>query len=361
MDTKNPENYQVEDFVTDESFTSYHFCLNTTDQLFWEKWVLTHPDKAAMVEEAKNILNMLSLTLPGNEYKEELEDIKDAISIDGPSVKRNKPSIFRLLNWNKSQKDRKIKIRRATALLVPLLLVLLIGGYFFTQRLRINENPLTTKHNSGNKSMVFTLDDGTVVTLASNSVLKYPNQFKENERKVYLQGEARFQVTKDQDHPFKVYQDNIIATVLGTDFNVKKQTGDSVISVELFTGKLQVEAISSSGSSPQLIILEPNQRAVYVQHNQSLFKEVWKQNNEEDLLNNHLAFRQSSFEEIATRIKDLYGVTVVNQSNKKNWRFTGEFSNTTAKEVIENICLIKKLNLEIRGDTLLIKNPAVIR
>ncbi len=88
MDTKNPENYQVEDFVTDESFANYHFCLNTADQLFWERWMLMHPDKATMAEEAKNILNLLSLTLPTNEYKEELEHIRNAINIEDTSVKK---------------------------------------------------------------------------------------------------------------------------------------------------------------------------------------------------------------------------------------------------------------------------------
>ena len=354
MDTRNPENYQVEDFVTDESFSNYHFCLNTTDQSFWEKWVLMHPEKAAMVEEAKNILNMLSLTLPVKEYKEELEDIKDAINID-------KTSISRFSNWDKIHTSRKHKAKIAGVLFVPLALLFIVGGYFFVQRFLINRNSLTTKRNSDNKPLVFTLDDGTIVTLASNSVLDYPGQFKEKERKVYLQGEARFLVTGDRDHPFKVYQDDIIATVLGTDFNVKKQPGDSVISVELLTGKLQVEAISSPGSLGQLITLEPNQRAVYVIRKRSLFKEVWRQNNEEDSSNNHLAFRQNSFEDIATRIKELYGVTVINQSSKRNWRFTGGFSNTTARDVMENICLIKKLNLEIRGDTFLIKNAAATK
>ena len=126
-------------------------------------------------------------------------------------------------------------------------------------------------------------------------------------------------------------------------------------------GKLQVEAISASGSLPQLIILEPNERAVYVSHKQSLFKEPWKPDNEEDLVINQLAFRQSSFEEIAAKMKALYGVTVLNQSNKKNWRFTGEFSNTTAKEVMENICLTRNLKLEIGRDTFLIKNTTGIK
>ena len=354
MDTRNPENYQVEDFVTDESFSNYHFCLNTTDQSFWEKWVLMHPDKAAMVDEAKNMLNMLALSLPGTEYKQELEEIKDAINID-------KPSISFLPNWDQVRTRRKHKAKIAAALFVPLVLLLVAGGYFFAQRFLINRNTLTTKLNSDNKPLVITLDDGTVVTLASNSVLEYPGQFREKERKVYLQGEARFQVTSDRDHPFKVYQDNIIATVLGTEFSVKKQSGDSVISVELLTGKLQVETISTSGSLSQVILLEPNQRAVYVIRKQSLFKEVWKHNNEKDSLNSHLVFRQSSFEDIAARIKELYGITVINQSGKTKWRFTGAFSNITAKEAMENICMIKKLNLEIRGDTFLIKDVAATK
>jgi ferric-dicitrate binding protein FerR (iron transport regulator) len=354
MDTRNPENYQVEDFVTDESFSNYHFCLNTIDQSFWEKWVLMHPDKAGMVEEAKNMLTMLSLSLPAKEYKQELEAIKDAINIDQAPV-------FRLPNWDQAHTTRKRKAKLAAALFVPLALLLIVGGFFFVQRFLVSRDSLATKHNNNNKPLVFTLEDGTVVTLASNSVLEYPGQFKEKERKVYLQGEARFLVTSDRDHPFKVYQDNIIATVLGTDFSVKKQPGDSVISVELLTGKLQVETIASPGSLPQLITLEPNQRAVYVIRNQSLSKEVWKQNDQADSLNDHLVFRQSSFEDIAARIKELFGVTVINQSSKRNWRFTGEFSNTTAKDVMENICLIKKLNLEIRRDTFLIKNAVATK
>jgi len=361
MDTKNPENYQVEDFVMDESFVNYHFCLNTTDQLFWKSWVLKHPDKADKVEEAKTMLNMLSLRLQRTEYKEELKNIRNAIHIEGVSVKKSRTSLFRPLNWHKPHVFKKIKVRKATALLATLLLVLLAGVYFFSTRPGENGNSLIIKNNSGNKELAFTLEEGTVVTLASNSSLQYPAKFTEKERKVYLKGEARFQVTKDSEHPFKVYQDNIIATVIGTDFNVKKEPVDSVISIELKSGKLVVEASFPSGSLPQSVILEPNQRAVYDFHKQSLIKEVWKQNNDREIVNNHLAFKQSTFEEIAVKIKNVFGVTVVNQSNKINWRFTGEFSNTTAREVMENICFIKKLKLEIREDTFLISNAAGIK
>jgi hypothetical protein len=85
MDRKNPENYQFEDFVADESFVNYHFCLNQTDQQFWETWLTSHPAKIAIAEEAKEMLRMLSLTIHGDEYAKELKKILLAINNDKTS------------------------------------------------------------------------------------------------------------------------------------------------------------------------------------------------------------------------------------------------------------------------------------
>jgi hypothetical protein len=87
MDRKNLENYQVEDFVADESFANYHFCRNTTDQEFWETWLMSHPAKLVVAEEAKKMLQMLSLTIGGDEYAKELKKILLAINNDeNPAV-----------------------------------------------------------------------------------------------------------------------------------------------------------------------------------------------------------------------------------------------------------------------------------
>jgi len=85
MDRKNLENYQVEDFVADESFANYHFCRNITDQKFWETWLMSHPAKIAVAEEAKKMLQMLSLTIDGDEYAKEFKKILLAINNDKTS------------------------------------------------------------------------------------------------------------------------------------------------------------------------------------------------------------------------------------------------------------------------------------
>lgn len=66
-----------------------------------------------------------------------------------------------------------------------------------------------------------TLPDQTEIVLNRYSSLTYPERFRGKDRKVQLQGEAYFEVSKDAAHPFKVEAGAIIVQVLGTHFNVE--------------------------------------------------------------------------------------------------------------------------------------------
>ncbi len=69
-----------------------------------------------------------------------------------------------------------------------------------------------------------------------------------------------------------------------------------------------------------------------------------------------LALIKTASGRLPQEMKSVFDVTLINQSDKKKWRFTGEFKNSTANEIVENICLLKNLNHEIKGDTIFIKN-----
>lgn len=65
-----------------------------------------------------------------------------------------------------------------------------------------------------------TLTDGTVVWMNSDSKLKYPMQFTGQQRRVFLVGEAYFEVAPDPERPFVVVTNCQEIEVLGTKFNV---------------------------------------------------------------------------------------------------------------------------------------------
>jgi transmembrane sensor len=352
---KSPEHYQIEDFVADETFINYFFQLNADDKAFWEKWLLSHPNNHELFESAKDMLWNLSLTLSDEEFEVEMARIKKSIDDEMPLSVNKPPVIVRLLHWEKSSRSFKNKKESYIKYFLPLLLIFIVGGYFFTKQFATHANEFIEKHNDSDKPVVLGLSDGTVVTLAPQSSFRYPADFGNKERKVYLDGEAQFHVSRDEAHPFKVYEGDVIATVLGTIFNVKKQSGDSVVMVELIKGKLKVEIVNNTAVSSQSIILNPDERVVYKRYDKNLYKEKWQSQSEVSLKVNHLVFRQNNFEEIAKQLKAVFGVTVINQSNKKPWRFTGEFNNTSAIDVLESICIVEKLKYEVEGDTIFIK------
>jgi ferric-dicitrate binding protein FerR (iron transport regulator) len=348
---KPPEQYEIEDFVTDESFINYFFHLDAEDVSFWEKWLLTNPARKESVDAAKEMLRSLTLTLSTREISDETEKLKTAIGFETTSALSKTtsalsktPAIVRFLPF----------IRAKRLVKVAALVILLAAGYF-VDRFVIHPDSVIEKFNRDTHPIVFSLPDGTTVTLAPLSVLRYASGFGDKERTVSLNGEAQFDVSRKTEHPFEVRENEIKVTVLGTIFSVKAPSGDSVTVVELIKGRLKVENINSTGVPLTSIILNPDERVIYNRHDKRLYKERWQPQQDLPLQVGHILFQRNNFDEIAAKIKAVFGITVINQSKKRNWMFSGEFENATAEEIIRNICVVERLNFQTTGDTIFIK------
>ena len=86
------------------------------------------------------------------------------------------------------------------------------------------------------------LADRTVVYMNSESRLKYPVMFGGKDRMVELEGEAYFEVSKDEEHPFIVRTERLDVAVLGTGFNVMAYKQDPRTEVTLVKGKVDVKS-----------------------------------------------------------------------------------------------------------------------
>ncbi|GLR18349.1 FecR family protein [Portibacter lacus] len=82
-----------------------------------------------------------------------------------------------------------------------------------------------------------TLPDGSNIFMNKNSGLDYASNFNEN-RTIILDGEAYFDVARDESKPFEIETDHAQITVLGTSFNVEEH-GDYV-DVYVTSGKVKV-------------------------------------------------------------------------------------------------------------------------
>lgn len=80
---------------------------------------------------------------------------------------------------------------------------------------------LITQENQDVPTLVTTLEDGSVVFLAKETSIRYPEHFVSDKREVSLQGDAFFDVAKKQKQPFWIDTKQVKIEVLGTAFSVQ--------------------------------------------------------------------------------------------------------------------------------------------
>ena len=98
---------------------------------------------------------------------------------------------------------------------------------------------LVTQENRESSTLVTTLEDGSVVYLAQESTLQYPEHFATDKRMVNLQGEAFFDVAKKQAQAFLIETEKVRIEVLGTAFNVRSHE-DGPFKLSVQRGKVKV-------------------------------------------------------------------------------------------------------------------------
>lgn len=110
----------------------------------------------------------------------------------------------------------------AAAAIVVTLTALLAGGWWLHER-----NHYETAHA---EQRSWRMPDGSTVHLNSSSKIRV--RFDDRQRRVDLvRGQALFQVAKDPRRPFWVYAGDAAAKALGTEFDVYRRPGHTLISV----------------------------------------------------------------------------------------------------------------------------------
>ncbi len=143
----------------------------------------------------------------------------------------------------------------------------------YTKELPENSEQTVLKYNKmvvpRGGEYILQLSDGTKVHLNADTELKYPVNFSTTKREVYLKGEAYFEVTKNAKKPFIVHTYGSDVKVLGTSFNLKAYSDESLIKTTLIEGKVEVQ-----GGNNSRILIPGQQSALNKNTNDIIIKKV---------------------------------------------------------------------------------------
>lgn len=178
------------------------------------------------------------------------------------------------------------------------------------------------------------LNDGTRVRLNADSELRFPVKFVSNERKVFLKGEAYFEVVHDTLRPFRVdVHDDAMIEVLGTEFNINAYPENDEIFTTLVRGKVRVADLQTDST----VVLLPNQQAALSGAGIDV-KEV----NPEDYItwiNGRFYFEKMTLEEILIQLERWYDLQVFwTDEELKFYEFTGAvWRDNTIRQTLDMI------------------------
>lgn len=182
------------------------------------------------------------------------------------------------------------------------------------------------------------LSDDTKVTVNAGSSMIYPKRFNPNasERGVFVNGEARFEVTKDPNRPFIVHVANLNVKVLGTHFSVKSYSEDPHVTVTLEEGLVKVY------DNRHTMFLHPNEQLVYDRRNGNMTKSRIDAVAANSWTKGELDFKSRSLEEILGDLERKYRVKFkVMASVDINKRYTMNFrSNESIDNVLEVLTVV---------------------
>ncbi len=193
------------------------------------------------------------------------------------------------------------------------------------------------------------LSDGTNVWLNSESELKYADKFTGTERRVYLTGEAYFEVAHNINKPFWVESGNLQIQVLGTSFCVRAYKDENYALTTLEKGQVNIH------SGTHTISLAPGEQAKL--ENKKLTVHQVNTQTYTSWKNGKYIFINESLENIMTTLARWYDFYIFYSSPQlRHIQFTGELIRyKNIEELLNKFEVLEKVKFEIKNDTITIK------
>ncbi len=188
------------------------------------------------------------------------------------------------------------------------------------------------------------LGDGTKVWLNNGSKLRYPYQFDDESRKVFLTGEAYFDVAGNKNVPFIVETDRFEVKATGTQFNVMAYPDDDFIETSLVEGKI---ILYNKHNNQKIKSLNPKESLKYFPETDTYtedFNHIEKNISWKDGL---LVFENDPVETVAQKLSRWYNVEVSFADQVRKYTYTARFADETLPQVLELLELATPVSYEL--------------
>ncbi len=323
------------EFLRNEKFIRWVLNPNAESDHFWKNWIASHPESKEDFELARNFISSI-------EYKSQfkLDDHK------------YKSGLYKLMDLHEQEVNRKrvnfSLIWRSISVAAMILLALFVGLQLQQAPDSVEQSQIVqeiVKKTELGQKQTIRLPDGTMAHLNAGTILSYQEPFGVDIRKVHLEGEAFFDVIRDESKPFIIETMDLEIRVLGTSFNVNAYAGDSRHSVAVKSGKVEV---ADSGSQ-NAIQLNPLEVTVFSEGEGLVRSKITNPLVVFGWVEKKMIFDNRSLEEVFKKISKWYGVQIeINIDLGKDKLYTANYDNPTLTEVMDVLAFVYDFEYKVK-------------
>lgn len=221
-----------------------------------------------------------------------------------------------------------------------------VGVLYFFLFVKADPQWITQQAQKG-EQLVFHLSDSTLVYLSGGSSIQYPTQFEEDQRLVYLQGEAFFEVKRTHpQQPFRVESENLHVKVLGTKFNVNDVNGET-ISVSVHEGKVEV----SDAEQSKKVILKANEKVDFQTVKQQFVSYAMEEKDLDQWHRGNLKFRKATIQEVIHVLNRKLNTKIIWQGQEvPTLTITGDFKYNSIEEILNSLNFLYGISYAKKAD-----------
>lgn len=308
------------------------------------------------------VLERIADTMDDKDVNESLGSLwaqSDSASMDEGEISAAYERL-RITN-GKKKKSKYLKLftwQRIAAVIIPLVMLVVFGKLYVQMNDELKASlvvAMLQEHTVSDECKTIALADGTQVRLNQSSVLLYPEKFVGKERKVFLTGEAFFDIKHDGRHPFHVSTPYFDITDLGTSFSVSSYATDVEVSTTLKTGKIELKIVGED----KVYSMKPNDQLVYNVKTKAVdLRHVTDEDDGLSWRNKQISLDDVTLADAARIMGDVYGVKFVFRSSRhRNTKITVHFNRgeslKKALAIVGN--LVPGLEYELNKDKVIIK------
>ena len=341
-------------------------------------------------EEVKLLEEWVMLDSTNKHYFEQISDTWHAIELkkelNKEVIQSDLSSVLNRIDGKKQGHIHFLKRGKSNSKLwiIHIAAVFILGfalsWFVFYGQKTINSNDLAYNvietPKGSNTSII--LPDGSKIWLNAESTLRYPQNFSTNEREVFLEGEAFFEVAKDKTRLFLVNTSGLTIKVFGTRFNVKSYPEDDIVETTLVEGSISIVKTSSKGEVVgEEIKMEPNEQIVFYKKQENTIPNTIQpkkiENTPAKKMNlvlkkqidterftswkdGQLLIKSEPMIELAETLERRYNVQIhFEDEDIRQFRFTGTFQNETIEQVMEAIKLAASIDYKIEEGNIWIR------